>query len=123
MKIEVEDDPKIVVDKLFGLYVEHLQEENNFKNKISNEFVRKNTEMHGKDVYQFKWLYEYALSINQTYTKQKVKEIVIEILMYYQKEHERCLKNHSHEGRKAVYVMPKWDYLYKQYLEVKELFE
>jgi len=40
MKIELEDDSNII-DKLFRLYIEQLQEEINFANAISNEFCQK----------------------------------------------------------------------------------
>jgi len=85
MKIEVEDDPKIIVDKLFQLYIEQLQEEINFANAISNELAIRLNKTHNHTAYYFKPLYEYALSINQNYTKTKVKKIVKKILIYYKK--------------------------------------
>jgi len=121
MKVEVEDSK--IVEKLFGLYIERLQEEINFANAISNEFVRKNNEIRNRTVYYFKWLYEYALSINPNYTKTKVRKIVNQILTYYKEQNETWQKDHSFKGKRLVYVMPEWDQLYEQYLEVRELLE
>jgi hypothetical protein len=123
LKIKIEDDPQETLKKLFELYIKQMQEEINFANAISNEFVRKNKEMRGKGVYSFKWLYEYALSINSNYTKTKVKEIVKRILEYYKEQNEAWQRDHSIKGKRLVYVMPEWDYLYREYLEIKDLLE
>jgi hypothetical protein len=122
MKIELENDSKII-DKLFRLYIEQLQEEINFANAISNEFVRKNAEIRNRTVYYFKWLYEYAFSINPNYTKTKVKKIVNQILTYYKEQNKAWQKDHSIKGKRLVYVMPKWDKLFEQYSEVKDILE
>jgi len=123
MKIEVEDDPKIILNKLFQLNIEQLQEEINFANSISDKLAERLNKPHNREAYYFKWLYEYALSINPNYTKTKVRNIVKRVLAYYKEQNEAWQRDHSIKGKRLVYVMPKWDNLYKQYLDVKELFE
>ena len=94
MKIEAEDDSNII-DKLFQLYIEQLYEEINFANAISNELAIRINKTHNRTAYYFKPLYEYALSINQNYTKTKVKEIVKMVLKYYKDQNEAWQKDHS----------------------------
>jgi len=105
VKIEVEDDPKIILDKLFQLYIEQLYEEINFANAISNELAIRINKIHNRTAYYFKPLYEYALSINQNYTKTKVKKIVNKDLTYYRKQNEAWQKDHSIKGKRLVYII------------------
>jgi hypothetical protein len=36
---------------------------------------------------------------------------------------EAWQRDHSIKGKRLVYVMPEWDYLYREYLEIKDLLE
>lgn len=56
MKIDIEDkkEDKKILDTLFNLYIESIQEEINFKNRISDKILEHSFNRTTKELLQFK---------------------------------------------------------------------
>lgn len=97
MKVNIENkkEEKKTLSILFKLFLESLQEEVNFKNKIADKFQQESWNKPIKNLLELKWLNEYGLSINNGFTKVKVKKLVREVNVDYKKQYDIFFRNRT----------------------------